>query len=249
MHSQRALLLSLPLLLLAACSFARDPDVDRFQCAGDADCGEGFTCRTQAATGRGICFQASACTAEVCDGADNDCDGQIDNEPEGVGAPCETDQPGICRSGTTACRDGALVCVAGAPTVLEACNGRDDDCDGQIDEGFDLTSDDKHCGACDKACGAGAKCTASKCAEVACTNSLDDDGDGLVDCLDPDCAGASCGTFGRVCGAGACGCPGAELVESTCGDGTDNDCDGLVDCADSDCDARACGAGCVCAAG
>lgn len=51
-----------------------------------------------------------------------------------------------------------------------------------------------------------------------CTNGIDDDGDGLIDCDDPDCGGV--GT-----------CP-----EIQCSDGIDNDGDGLVDCLDSDCD-------------
>jgi hypothetical protein len=50
-----------------------------------------------------------------------------------------------------------------------------------------------------------------------CTNGIDDDGDGDVDCDDSDCVGAA-------------GCTG-EL----CTDGIDNDGDGQVDCADSDC--------------
>ncbi len=54
-----------------------------------------------------------------------------------------------------------------------------------------------------------------------CENGVDDDGDGLVDCADGDCASHP-----------ACGCiPSPEQ----CADGQDNDCDGLVDCDDPDC--------------
>lgn len=49
-----------------------------------------------------------------------------------------------------------------------------------------------------------------------CTNGEDDDSDGLVDCLDPDCAGR------------------LECRED-CGDGIDNDGDGLTDFDDTDC--------------
>lgn len=52
-----------------------------------------------------------------------------------------------------------------------------------------------------------------------CTNSVDDNGDGKVDCADPKCFGAN-----------AC-MPGTEL----CGNGLDDDKNGLVDCADPNC--------------
>ena len=51
-----------------------------------------------------------------------------------------------------------------------------------------------------------------------CVNGSDDDGDGLVDCEDPECAAT-----------GACS-------EGDCGDGVDNDNDGLADCDDNDCE-------------
>ena len=62
---------------------------------------------------------------EICDGHDNDCDGETDEDVaasevcDGVDNDCdgETDEE-----------------VAAA----EACNGRDDDCDGSVDEGFEL---------------------------------------------------------------------------------------------------------------
>ncbi len=76
--------------------------------------------------------------------------------------------------------------------------------------------------------------------ETRCSDGSDDDCDGLVDCVDPDCDALSCGANGLVCGGGACACPGGT-TESTCDDGADGDCDGLVDCADVDCGARTCG--------
>ncbi|MGH7885744.1 MAG: hypothetical protein ACRENO_08635, partial [Thermodesulfobacteriota bacterium] len=57
--------------------------------------------------------------------------------------------------------------------------------------------------------------------ETDCTNSIDDDGDGDLDCADADCAAD----------------PACELPnETTCDDTLDNDGDGLPDCLDSDCD-------------
>ena len=57
-----------------------------------------------------------------------------------------------------------------------------------------------------------------------CTNEVDDDGDGLIDCDDCDCDG--------VCESEPCD----GDCEEVCGDGADNDEDGATDCEDSDCD-------------
>nr|MBK7063422.1 hypothetical protein [Deltaproteobacteria bacterium] len=54
-----------------------------------------------------------------------------------------------------------------------------------------------------------------------CDNRADDDGDGLTDCADAECAGL-----------GMCACvPSPEV----CNDGRDNDCNGLSDCSDPSC--------------
>jgi hypothetical protein len=54
-----------------------------------------------------------------------------------------------------------------------------------------------------------------------CSDGLDNDADGFVDCSDFDCA--------PFCGGGA------ENTASRCSDGIDNDLDGFVDCSDFDC--------------
>ncbi len=63
-----------------------------------------------------------------------------------------------------------------------------------------------------------------------CREGLDEDGDGLTDCQDPDCASDA-----------AC------LPEGSCHDGLDEDGDGLTDCADLDClgDPACTGSSCV----
>ena len=98
--------------------------------------------------------------------------------------------------------------------------------------------------------------------ESDCANGEDDDGDGLVDCLDEDCDGEVSVDFDGKTGFCEFGeetnyedgfdnngneetdcddedCADVEIcmpdVED-CRDGVDNDGDGFVDCADSDCD-------------
>jgi hypothetical protein len=54
------------------------------------------------------------CSAEICDGLDNDCNGVADNGNPGGGAACDS---GPCGPGHTVCTDGALTCVANQQVV------------------------------------------------------------------------------------------------------------------------------------
>jgi hypothetical protein len=88
-------------------------------------------------------------------------------------------------------------------------------------------------------CSSGHTCDGGICrgAEI-CTDGLDNDGDGLIDCADPDCATLSCGTGLATlkCSGTNCACNGVFPVPAEiCNDGIDNDCDGMIDCFDSDC--------------
>jgi hypothetical protein len=79
----------------------------------------------------------------ACDGQDNDCDGDLDDDfgvldPGGVtyrgaGVPCGV---GACSGGVTTCHvDGSgLRCPTLSNAGVEVPNGLDDDCDGQVDE-------------------------------------------------------------------------------------------------------------------
>ncbi len=73
---------------------------------------------------------------EICDGKDNDCDGEIDEgDVEGTGAQCTTGQAGACNAGTKQCIAGEIKCMPLHIRSLEICgNNLDDDCDGQVDE-------------------------------------------------------------------------------------------------------------------
>lgn len=89
---------------------------------------EGDTCSALGSTGdksyvcqNGACVE-EACvpSAEICNGIDDDCDGQID-EPT----------LGMCPSGQT-CQAGQ--CTNSCTPSNEICDGIDNDCDGQVDE-------------------------------------------------------------------------------------------------------------------
>lgn len=72
--------------------------------------------------------------------------------------------------------------------------------------------------------------------EETCTDGVDNDCDGEVDCADPDCASRQCGL-----GEGTATCKGQECRETNCSDGVDNDGDGSTDCADPECTGQLCG--------
>lgn len=78
--------------------------------------------------------------AELCNGHDDDCDGEVDEAP-GVLASCPT-IPGV-----------EIACVDGTCAIADCPEGRAD-CDGDIETGceVDTISDPSNCGACDSAC-------------------------------------------------------------------------------------------------
>lgn len=135
----------------------------------------------------------------LCDGEDNDCDGDTDEKLRFnglvLGSGCTA--PGECGQGTVVCSP-----VTARPTCssmpdgtdpgssIEQCDGLDNDCDAFTDEGFQV----------------GEPCSAGLgiCAR-----------DGIVECD---------GYTASVCTAEP-GRPGPEF----CGDRLDNDCDGFTD--------------------
>ena len=107
-------------------------------CATHGDLG---TCDGERACGSEGLSACDAATpaAEVCNAADDDCDGATDEGFEAVGTACDGDDADSCMDGLWACGvDGALACGDDASSKVELCNGVDDDCDGDTDEDFPL---------------------------------------------------------------------------------------------------------------
>ncbi|MCB1942446.1 MAG: hypothetical protein KDI53_10480, partial [Candidatus Accumulibacter sp.] len=71
---------------------------------------------------------------ERCDGADNDCNGFVD-DVEGVGERCSAGEGACAVAGRVVCTPAGPRCdaVAGAPSP-EACDGVDNDCNGIVDD-------------------------------------------------------------------------------------------------------------------
>ncbi|MCB9358760.1 hypothetical protein H6503_02420 [Candidatus Woesearchaeota archaeon] len=110
---------------------------------------------------------------------------------------------------------------------LYCANGLNDDAD---EDGYDCSDPD--CYQQFSICSRGPCYTTENTTWYSCSDGTDNDYDGDMNCLDPDCDGMVGSTSGSTTGA-LC----EHAIETSCFDGFDNDGDGDIDCADSDCDA------------
>ena len=186
------------------CSAASISDVAATACFVENEWGECPGQRVCLEDGLSEC-DATAPAPDLCDGADNDCDGQLDEEFTSQDCLVEN-QWGAC-PGLSLCSDGQVLCD-GAQASEEQCNLIDDDCDGVVDEGFpdfdgdgagdDCDDDDDDDGTPDiedcapheagKHPGAEELCNGvdDNCNLVVDEGFPDSDGDKLGDCIDED---------------------------------------------------------------
>jgi len=82
-----------------------------------------------------ICDPKEGADLEKCDGLDNDCDGEVDEEGPGQGEPCSVPgASGECANGIIACGDLGLYCAQTIFPEEEECDGLDEDCTGVVDD-------------------------------------------------------------------------------------------------------------------
>ncbi len=199
----------------------------------DAGCSTGLlgVCAggtTQCHQGAIACAQLVAASTERCNGLDDDCNGKTDETFD------LTQDPLNCGQCQHACGTGTS-CLASVCHETDCADGVDNDLDGHTDcadptcyarECLLSAPPTGHCGvlfdggvpdagATDGGNDAGADAGVDPDAgqhgcfppEHACANGLDDDGDGLVDCADPDCDGQTCFS-GTTCTNRTCPGPG-----------------------------------------
>jgi hypothetical protein len=173
-------------------------------------CEEGLTVCNVSGTGT-LCTDTTGTTTEICNGADDDCDGIADEDWLILGASC-TAGMGACQgTGVYVCATdlSGVSCTAlaeGTPSP-ELCNDIDDDCDGAIDELW-------QCSCC------------FSTGNTSCWDILLCTGDPFW-CLMDGCADAQNTYFALDACWDAARSPGGTC-EDTCATGTGSECDACI---------------------
>ncbi len=217
---RRSVVLALSTLLATGCVAPGLDGLTSLECSAATDCAAGQACVAGACVARG---------EEICDGADNDGDGRIDEDfdlqssAEHCGA-CGQVCPGRCVQGECDESDLGLQGDAGCVPSEEVCDGLDNNCDGATDEGV-LNA----CGTCgpvpEETCdGQDNDCDGATDEElVVCNGSCVIPPEAPCNGIDDDCDGNTDDAMEPPEGCGAC------VPEEVACDGEDEDCDGTAD--------------------
>jgi hypothetical protein len=183
-----------------------------------------------------------------CNGIDDDCDGDIDEEYNSQLVLCGL---GLCqRQGFSSCVNGQEEdnCEPGEPEDTDVtCNAIDEDCDGRVDEGYVISAISCGLGVCTRN---GLRLCENGLEVNECVADVPSESDDQCDHVDNDCDGLIDESYDVIttsCGLGSCTQTGQLVCTSqsqvdTCQplappeidvdhicDNIDSDCDGQVD--------------------
>ncbi|TNE47579.1 MAG: hypothetical protein EP343_18650 [Deltaproteobacteria bacterium] len=195
----------------------------------------------------GACEGEQAPSKEVCNGQDDDCDGQTDEDIPN-GQDCQVPgAKGPCAKGSSLCQNGQASCQPTVQPQAEKCaNGIDEDCDGEIDEppcackpgetqscysGPSGTAGKADCKAGTQTCsntGGWGPCVGEILPQQETCNGKDDDCDGQIDGMTRPCT-QGCNKGQERCQLSQWLSCDAQPAEGEVCDGKDNDCNGLID--------------------